>query len=313
MCTRQTAFVSLSSAPTLTNIPPLSKHRFCWFVQRVKCLEVTNIKRPPILNLVMIIMYFKLWHTLIEALNAHIIYINQSTIFYTHVEQSLTKAIHTQHARVKGNDRGDRLLGKAALTSGFLLGRSEVLRSLRHYLRAQSQRHNIDRLEERGVERGSARRSSLKGRERAIVSQTNTGIVSKATLGKLLRETEWSASGLFRANRHHLHLNWTELNWTHNSNRNSNKKNKKIIFSVCRIIHSHCLLHFDSHSKNIHWRLHVSYLWMKLERHSVQLIIFTMQILPTMQINNNNSCIVLFVCLHAVSYTHLTLPTRSTV
>ena len=119
MCTRQTAFVSLSSAPTLTNIPPLSKHRFCWFVQGVKCLEVTNIKRPPILNLVMIIMYFKLWHTLIEALNAHIIYINQSTIFYTHVEQSLTMAIHTQHARVKGNDWGDRLLGKAALTSGF--------------------------------------------------------------------------------------------------------------------------------------------------------------------------------------------------
>ena len=43
-----------------------------------------------------------------------------------------------------------------------------------------------DRLEERGVERGSARRSSLKGRERAIVSQTNIGTVSKATLGKLL-------------------------------------------------------------------------------------------------------------------------------
>ena len=30
-------------------------------------------------------------------------------------------------------------------------------------------------LKERGVERGSARRSSLKGRERAIVSQTNLG------------------------------------------------------------------------------------------------------------------------------------------
>ena len=90
---------------------------------------------------------------------------------------------------MKGNDRADRLAGKAALTSGLLLGRSEVLRSLRHYLRAQSQgHHTIDRLEERGVERGSARRSSLKGRERAIVNQTNTGTVSKATLGKLLRD-----------------------------------------------------------------------------------------------------------------------------
>ena len=90
------------------------------------------------------------------------------------------------HAGVKGNDRADRMSGKATLTSGLLLGRPEVLRSLRHYMRAQIQGH-IDQLEERGVERGSARRSSLTGRERAIVSQTNTGIVSKATLGKHLR------------------------------------------------------------------------------------------------------------------------------
>ena len=38
-----------------------------------------------------------------------------------------------------------------------------------------------------GVERGSVRRSSLKGRERDTVSQTNIGTVSKATVGKLLR------------------------------------------------------------------------------------------------------------------------------
>ena len=93
------------------------------------------------------------------------------------------------HAGVKGNDRADRLAGKAALKSGLLLGSSEVLRSLRHYLRAQSQgHHTIDRLEERGEERGSARRPSLKGRERAIVNQTNIGTVSKATLGTLLKD-----------------------------------------------------------------------------------------------------------------------------
>ena len=40
------------------------------------------------------------------------------------------------HAGVKGNDRAYRLAGKAALASGMLLGRSEVMRSLRHYLRA---------------------------------------------------------------------------------------------------------------------------------------------------------------------------------
>ena len=38
------------------------------------------------------------------------------------------------HFGVNGNDREDRLAGKATLTSGFLLGRSEVLRSLRHCL-----------------------------------------------------------------------------------------------------------------------------------------------------------------------------------
>ena len=53
------------------------------------------------------------------------------------------------------------------------------------------QHFNNDKKEERGVERGSARRSSLKGRARAIVSQTNIGTVSKAKLGKLLRDG-WS-------------------------------------------------------------------------------------------------------------------------
>ena len=90
------------------------------------------------------------------------------------------------HAGVKGNDRADSLAGKAALASSLLLGRSEVLRSLRHCMWAQSQGHHVDRLEERGVERESARRSSFKGRERAIVSQTNSGTVSKATLEKRL-------------------------------------------------------------------------------------------------------------------------------
>ena len=94
------------------------------------------------------------------------------------------------HAGVKGNDRADTLAGgKATLTSGLLLRRSKVLRSLRHYLRAQSQgHHTTDRLDERGVERESARRSSLKGRERAIVSQTNIVTVLNATLDKHLKD-----------------------------------------------------------------------------------------------------------------------------
>ena len=46
------------------------------------------------------------------------------------------------HAGVKGNDRADRLAGIATITGGLRLGRSEVLRSLRHYLLAQSQGHH---------------------------------------------------------------------------------------------------------------------------------------------------------------------------
>ena len=64
------------------------------------------------------------------------------------------------HAGVMGTNQAHRL------ASGLRLEKSEVLRSLRHYLRAQSQgHHTIDCLEEWVMERGSARQSSLKGRE----------------------------------------------------------------------------------------------------------------------------------------------------
>ena len=46
----------------------------------------------------------------------------------------------------------------------------------------------IGERKERMIEKGSYRRSSLKGQERAIVSQTNIATVSKATLGKPLRD-----------------------------------------------------------------------------------------------------------------------------
>ena len=85
------------------------------------------------------------------------------------------------HAGVKRNDRAYRL----TVTSGLLLGK--VLRSLRHYLRAQTQvHHTIDRLEERGVERGSAKRSSSTGREKAIVRRTLEPF-PRQRWGKILR------------------------------------------------------------------------------------------------------------------------------
>ena len=116
--------------------------------------------------------------------------------------------VYCPHAELKGNDRADRLAGKATITSGLLLGRYEVLRSLRHYLRAQSQWHyTIDRIGERDVERGSARRYSLKGRERAIVKSDEQRNRFKGDI----RETSQRQGG---ANMGFSELIDTILNWT---------------------------------------------------------------------------------------------------
>ena len=48
--------------------------------------------------------------------------------------------------------------------------------------------HSIDRLKERGVEEGSGRHSTIRGRERSVFNQTNMGTVSMAALGRLLRD-----------------------------------------------------------------------------------------------------------------------------
>ena len=83
----------------------------------------------------------------------------------------------------KATTTSDRLADKATTTGGVLLGSSEVLCSLRHYLRAESQGHHTnERLEEKGVGRGSGRQSSLKGRrEGAIASHGEPVAQSKST------------------------------------------------------------------------------------------------------------------------------------
>ena len=93
------------------------------------------------------------------------------------------------HAGVSGNERADRLASTADITSGLQLGRAEVLRGLRNFLSTDKpEHHSIDRLKERGVEKGSSRHSTLQGRERSVFNQTNIGTVSRATLGRLLRD-----------------------------------------------------------------------------------------------------------------------------
>ena len=48
--------------------------------------------------------------------------------------------------------------------------------------------HSIDRLVERGVEKGSGRHSTLQCLERPVFDQANIGTASMATLGRLLRD-----------------------------------------------------------------------------------------------------------------------------
>ena len=93
------------------------------------------------------------------------------------------------HAGVSGNERVDRLTSTADITPGLQLGRAEVLRGLRNFLNTDKpEHHSIDRLKERGVEKGSGRYSTLQGRERSVFNQANIGTVSRASLGRLLRD-----------------------------------------------------------------------------------------------------------------------------
>ena len=93
------------------------------------------------------------------------------------------------HAGVSGNERSDRLASTADITSGLQFGRAEVLRGLRNFLNMdRPEHHSIDRLKERGAEKGSGRRSFLHGRKRSVFNQTNIGTVSRATLVRLLRD-----------------------------------------------------------------------------------------------------------------------------
>ena len=78
------------------------------------------------------------------------------------------------HTGVSGNERADRLASTANITSGLQLGRAELFRGLRNFLNMDKpENHSIDRLEERGVEKGSGRHSTLQGRERSMFNQTD--------------------------------------------------------------------------------------------------------------------------------------------
>ena len=63
------------------------------------------------------------------------------------------------------------------------------LAGLRNFLNTdKSEHHSIDHLKERGAEKGSGRYSTLQGPEQSVFNQANIGTVSRATLGRLLRD-----------------------------------------------------------------------------------------------------------------------------
>ena len=56
-----------------------------------------------------------------------------------------------------------------SISSGLQLSRAEVLRGLRNFLNMdRPEYYSIDRMKERGVQKGSDRHSTLKGRKRSV-------------------------------------------------------------------------------------------------------------------------------------------------
>ena len=61
------------------------------------------------------------------------------------------------HARVRGNEKADRLASTTDITSGLQLGSVEVLRRLGNFLNMdRPEHHNNDHLKESGVEKGNS-------------------------------------------------------------------------------------------------------------------------------------------------------------
>ena len=101
--------------------------------------------------------------------------------------------------RIEGNDRADKPTGKATVTCRLRLGSVEELETLRADTKPRTTPH---RRSPGGVGKAAwleeaARRSSFKGRKRAVVNQ-NIRTVLKVTMGKrqVLRRDrgQWSAS-----------------------------------------------------------------------------------------------------------------------
>jgi hypothetical protein len=93
---------------------------------------------------------------------------------------------------VRGNERADRLAGKATMESGQSMDRSDILRAIKEAGQENDSSKDIEsvsmaRLYEHQVERGVAREERFSGSQRKIVNQHRTGVVSRFTLRDILK------------------------------------------------------------------------------------------------------------------------------
>ena len=74
--------------------------------------------------------------------------------------------VQTDRNREREAENADRLASKADITSGLQLDRAEMFRGLRNFVNIdRPEHHSIDRLKDKGVEKGSGRHSTLRGQE----------------------------------------------------------------------------------------------------------------------------------------------------
>ena len=112
------------------------------------------------------------------------------------------------HAGTKGSDREDRLVGKVTITNGLHLWGSEVLRSLRHNLRAQIQGHHPSIAWRGEVWKEEALDSFRWRDEKGPSSIRRTPEPFQRQRWSNFWETGWSAYRLFPAHIYHFELNW---------------------------------------------------------------------------------------------------------
>ena len=101
------------------HVPCLSRFCILYLFACVYCIAFTSLS----------IMAVKLHRSLDSTqVITQIVYVGR------HPPSKTPVGVLSWTCRSGGKDRADRLAGRVTLTSGLHLGRSEVLRSLRHYL-----------------------------------------------------------------------------------------------------------------------------------------------------------------------------------